>query len=172
MGADWLQLFNKRLCDEIVALKTHALPEFVKRHQDLFGEFSIFRYGFNDVPATDRIQRLLEGGETEASLRAHLVDALCFSERMVYLDYWGCYVEVFASADPPGAIADFHLFPERQQQNFLLLLPNHVDHILDSLSVHRPELTVMTEEDVNVVRQWRDICTADPSRMVAYVFDV
>lgn len=172
MGADWLQLFDKKLCEEIVGLNRDSLPRFVERHLHLLGDYNLFRFDFNGVPIADRVQRLLEGGETEASLKAGLVDALCFSERMVYLDYWGCYVEVFASADPPGAIADYRLFPGRQQQNFLLLLPSHVDHILDSLRIHRPELTVMTEEDVNVVRQWRNICTADPSQMVAYVFDV
>ena len=171
MGADWLRLFDKKLCDEIVCLSTDTLPAFVERHLGRLGEFSMFRLDFGNTAVQDRVQRLLEGGNTEARLREALVDELCFDRQMISLDYWGCYVEVFAAADPPGAISDYRFFPERQQQSFLLLMPEHVDRILESLDLHRAELTVMTDADVNVVRQWRDMCTADRSQMVAYVFD-
>jgi hypothetical protein len=170
MGTDWLQLFDKRLCDEIVCLNTTALPGFVERHLDRFGEFSIFRAGSVDASAEDTIRRLLAEGETETTLRVALVDALCFSAKTVHLDYWGCYVEVFAGSDPRGSITDLTLFPE-QQQDFLLLLPDHIDRILESLQVHRADLVVMTETDLNVIRQWRTECAADASKMVAYVFD-
>lgn len=171
MGADWLQLFDKKLCDEVLELDAETLPAFLAKHLPQFREFSTFRYEFERVPVHERVKRLLETGQSDANLRAKLVDELCFSEGRIVIDYWGCYVEVFASADPPGAIADYRLFPERQQQSFLLLLPNHVDGILESLDLHRAELTVMTDADINLLRQWRNICSADPSQMVAYVFD-
>ena len=172
MGADWLKLFDRKLCDEIVSLDAKALPTFVERHVDCFPEFSLFRYGFNDVPVRERVKRLFDGGDTEGSLKNRLVDELCFGEQKIVLDYWGCYIEVFGGADPDGAIPDYNLFSERQEQSFLLLLPNHVDRILESLNSHRNELTHMAEAELDVVRQWREACSADPSRMVAYVFDV
>jgi hypothetical protein len=172
MGADWLQLFDKKFCDEIVCLNANTISDFVERHLHLFEEFSLFRYDFDGVPVEDRIQRLLDGGETEASLKNDLVDELCFSEQKIILDYWGCYAEGFSSADPEGAIADYKLFPGRKEQSFHLLLPNHVDRILESLHAHRNELTIMAEAELNRVREWREICAADSSKMVAYVFDV
>jgi hypothetical protein len=172
MGADWLQLFDKKLCDEVLGLNAETLPAFLAKHLPQFREFSTFRYDFDGVPVHDRVKQLLEIGESVADLRVKLVDELCFSEGRIAIDYWGCYVEVFASADPPGAIADYRLFPERQQQSFLLLLPNHVDRILESLDLHRAELAVMTGAEINLLRQWRNVCSADPSQMVAYVFDV
>jgi hypothetical protein len=119
----------------------------------------------------ERVKGLLETGDSEAGLRAKLVDELCFSERRIVVDYWGCYVEAFSGADPSDALADYVLFPKRQEQSFLLLLPNHVDRILQSLDLHRAELTRMSNDHLNAVREWRDLCTADPSYMVAYVFD-
>ena len=172
MGADWLQLFDKRLCDEIVSLSSQTLAAFVEAHLGQFGEFSRFRHQFDGMPVQERIRQLLEGGDTEAGLREELVDELCFTGAMIHLDYWGCYVEVFGGTDPAGAISDYLLFPQRQEQSFLLLLPDHVDRILESLTLHSTELTIMTESDIDLVRECRDICQTDVSRMVAYVFDV
>lgn len=171
MGADWLQLFDKKRFDEIVCLNPETLASFVQAHLNRFGEFSKFQYGFDGVRVEERVQQLLDGGDTEGRLKEQLVDELCFTSPMLHLDYWGCYVEVFGGVDPPGAIADYALFPERQQQNFLLLLPNHIDLILESLDLHLVELTVMTDADIDLLRQWRNLCAADPSQMVAYIFD-
>ena len=47
----------------------------------------MFRHDFDNASVRDRVRRLLEGGDTEAHLREALVDELCFSTPMIYLDY-------------------------------------------------------------------------------------
>jgi hypothetical protein len=147
MGADWIQLFDKKLCDEIVGLNTHTLPAFGERNLDGCKEFSRFGYDFEGMPMADRLRRLVDDGESEVKLKTLLVDELCFSERKLDLDYWGCYAEVFRGVDPPGAIPDYRIFRDLRQQGFLLLLPDHVDLIPESLNLHRAEVTRMTEAD-------------------------
>ena len=58
MGAEWLQLFDRKLCDEIVSLDAKTLPTFVEQHADCFPELSHFRYGFNGVPAREPVRRI------------------------------------------------------------------------------------------------------------------
>ena len=81
MGADWLQLFDRKLCDEIVSLDAKTLPIFVEQRVDCSPEFSHSRYGFNGVPTRERVRRLFDGGETEGSLKTRLVDKLCLGSK-------------------------------------------------------------------------------------------
>ena len=56
MGADWVCLFNKRLCDEIPSLTPTNIPVFVQLHLPALHEFSDFKCGFEqDVPASVRL---------------------------------------------------------------------------------------------------------------------
>ena len=81
-----------------------------------------------------------------------------------------CYAEVF-DGNPPGSIPDLEIFPHLQEQRFLLLRPEHVEQMLISLSSHRAEVTTMEEEDISLLKQWRERCSNDKSKMVAYFFD-
>jgi hypothetical protein len=172
MGADRLCLFDKSLCDEIVGLEGAGMADFVERYLSRLGEFSIFRCGFDSsVPAGTRLSELTQGGDTEDSLRITLVHELCMLKPAITLDYWGCYIEAFHGVNPPGAISDLLLFPQQPEETFLLLRAGHLDQILLSLDDHADELSIMTADTVQQVREWRDFCGKHTDRMVAYLFD-
>jgi len=171
MGTDWVRLFDKRLCDEIVALDSSALTIFVSSRLGELGKYNEFRSGFaEDVPVPDRFQHLIDSGLSEQELKYGLVDSLCVFGEWLHLDYWACYVEVF-NDDPPGSIPDREIFPHVKEQQFLLLRPEHVDQMIRSLDAHRGEVTVMEEKDIGLLRQWRDRCMIDNGTMVAYFLD-
>lgn len=172
MGADWVCLFDKRLCDEIISLAPANIPAFVESHLSALHDLSEFKLGFRqEVPATTRFTQLRQEGRSDEELKADLVDHLCVSSDRLTVDYWGCYVEVFPSGDLPGSIPDYRLFPHIKQQNYLLLLPEHVDRMLASLEEHRNEVRVMQEPQLAQLRQWRMKSVEDPGWMVAYFYD-
>lgn len=171
MGCDWVRLFNKGLCDEILALNNSALADFVASHILQLDENSEFRFGFTEeVPIPDRIRRLRESGLAESELKRVLVDSLCVFGEWLYVDYWACYAEVFGD-DPPGSVSDRELFPHLRSPHFLLLQADHVDRMIGSLSLHRAEVTVMGEKEISLLEQWRHRCTTHDSTMIAYFFD-
>jgi hypothetical protein len=168
MGADWVRLFDKRLCDEIVGVDSAALMSFVSFHLAELDQYNMFRFGFaEDVSVSDRIQHLITSGRTEQELKHDLVDSLCVFGEWLSLDYWACYLEVFGS-DPPTSIPDREIFPHVQEQQFLLLRPEHVDQMIKSLDDHHSEVTVLDAHGIGLLRQWRDRCSSDGSTMVAY----
>lgn len=172
MGADWVCLFDRRLCDEIVSLAPANIPAFVESHLPVLHDFSEFKCGFaQDVTATIRFRELQRQGRTDEELRADLVDHLCVSSDRLTVDYWGCYGEVFASGDPPGSIPDYKIFPHIEQQAYLLLRPEHVDRMLASLEEHRHELRVMQEPQLAQLRQWKVRCVEDSSQRDHYHVD-
>ena len=171
MGTDWVRLFDKRLCDEIVAFDSSALANFVSSRLGEFDQYNVLRFGFTDkVSVPDRIKHLIESGLSEQELKYDLVDSLCVFGEWLYVDYWACYVEVF-NDDPPGSIPDREIFPHVQEQQFLLLRPEHLDQMIRSLDAHRSQVTVMEEKDIALLRLWRDRCVTDNRTMVAYFRD-
>lgn len=172
MGTDWVSLFDKRLCDEILQMSMTGMVAFVESHLSELKWSSEFIIGFDQTdPISLRFQMLESQGRTEEELRANLVESLCLYPEEIRLDYWGCYAEVFRCSDLAGSILDQELFPNREEQQWLLLLPKHVDIILESLEVHRQEVTVMTDTDILLLQEWRRRCIADSNFMVAYFFD-
>ena len=171
MGCDWVRLFNKGLCDEILALNNSALADFVASRILQLDEYSEFRFGFmEEVPIPDRIRHLRESGLSEPELKHVLVNSLCVFGEWLYVDYWACYAEVFGD-DPPGSVSDRELFPNLPSPHFLLLQPEHVDRMIGSLDLHRAEVTVMVDKEISLLTQWRHRCATDDSTMVAYFFD-
>lgn len=172
MGADWVCVFNKRLCDQILLLSAANIASFVESHLSALGKFSDFKSGFEEnVPASVRVNQLHEQGRTDEELKADLVDHLCVSSDDLIVDYWGCYSEVFASVDPPGSIPDYRLFPHIKEQRYLLLRPEHVGQMLASLEEHWREVQVMQEAQVFQLRQLKTLCEEDSGYMVAYFYD-
>lgn len=172
MGADWVSLFDKQVCDEIVSLNSVNISSFVQLHLPDLHELSEFKSGFEqDVPIPARLGQLRELGRTDEQLKADLVEHLCVSSERLIVDYWGCYAELFATGDPPGSIADYRIFPHIQEQGYLLLQPAHVQQMLMSLEEHRGELRVMTESQLDQLRQWKMQCVEDPRYMLAYFYD-
>lgn len=134
MAADWVSLFDKRLCDGIISLAPANLSAFVEAHLASLHDLSEFKCGFaQDIPANVRLRQLREQGRSDGELKADLVEHLCVSSDRLTVDYWGCYAEVFSSNDPAGSIPDYAVFPHIKQQGYLLLRPEHVDRMLASL---------------------------------------
>jgi len=153
MGADWVSQFNRQLCDEIGSLTPTSTVSFVESHLRELNGFSELKCGLDEgLPALARVQHVIALGRTEEDLKAGLVEHLCASAKRITLDYWACYAEVFKGCDPPGSIPDFKLFPHLKEQQFLLLLPPHVEQMLASLQDHRSEVTVMSEENISELR--------------------
>jgi hypothetical protein len=171
MGTDWVSLFDRRLCDEILRLDLDGLTRVLEPRRNDVREFSLLGVKFgNGLRAPEIIKTLREEGASLSRIRELLIDALCVSNEQIALDYWACYAEVF-SQDPPGSTPDNKLFPEQEEQLYLLLLPEHVDQMLASLKTHAAEVRVMREEQINKLRDWRDMCAREKSHQVAYFFD-
>jgi hypothetical protein len=80
MGADWVCLFNKRLCDQIISLSSANIATFVESHLAVLHDFSEFKCGFaQDVPVSIRLRQLRGQGRTDEELKADLVDYLIIS---------------------------------------------------------------------------------------------
>ena len=80
MGTDWVRLFNKLLCDEIIALSPVNIAAFVESHFSLLRDFSEFKCGIaQDVPASIRLGRLREQCRSNEQLKADRVEHLCIS---------------------------------------------------------------------------------------------
>jgi len=134
-------------------------------------EWSLSRYGVVETRSwTDLISALTEEGQSEEDTRCFLVDDICGSKKILNLDYYGCFVEVFAADKPEGAISQRDLFPNVTEDCYLLLNADHVETMLLSLDAHRDELWVMTEADLTQLASWRDICRHDSGFLVAYHF--
>lgn len=88
----------------------------------------------------------------------------------IYLDYWGCYSHVF-QGHPEGSISSLDYVSGEEEETFLLLRPEHVDLMVRSLYEHADDLSVMNQEQIAQVERWRDFCAANPSHLVAYMFD-
>ncbi len=95
---------------------------------------------------------------------------VALGDQEIYLDYWGCYAAVF-DGHPEGSISSLDYLPNQEEETFLLLRPDHVDKMIKSLYDHMNDLSVMDKEQIEQVEKWRDFCAANPSYMVAYLFD-
>lgn len=51
---------------------------------------------------------------------------VALGDEEIYLDYWGCYAEVF-DGHPEGSISSLDYLPGQEEEIFLLLRPDHVD---------------------------------------------
>ena len=171
MPTDQVALFNKGRCDQILQLHFSELPKFLQPFLSTLDRSSRLGQDFDlSVPAAQRITRLRQSGFGEEDIRGMLIRSLCLSPERISLDYWACYALVFGE-DPPGSIPDYELLPHRQSQEFLLLRAEHVAKMLDTLSILRRKLTVMSDTAVAVLQFWKDRCASDPNWMVAYLFD-
>jgi len=179
MGADGLRLFNKSLCDELLSADWNELPEIVTREaralfdasdEDLLLQSLITRSDVSESTVGDRLTAALEGGSAEPDIREWLVWDFALGRTQVAVDYWGCYAEVFGR-HPQGAISYLSLFPHQQEELFLLLTPEHVDLIVQSLAAHNSELRIMKADDVRRVQSYADYCRNQKGFMTAYMYD-
>jgi hypothetical protein len=77
MGTDVVKLFDKRLCDRVLALSGSGL---VGSRLQEFDEFSILRFGFApEVSGSVRLAELVRQGLSHEGLKRELVQELCFA---------------------------------------------------------------------------------------------
>ena len=95
---------------------------------------------------------------------------IALGDEEIHLDYWGCYDEVF-DGHPEGSISSLDYLPGEEEETFLLLRPDHVDRMIKSLYEQVDDLSIMDKAQIEKVERWRDFCAANPSHMVAYMFD-
>jgi len=173
MGADRVSLFNKALADQIIGLDSDAMIPFViaTDPEKVTHVFALYP-GFEKVHSPDRLQSFIRTYieiEGLTWLQWQLINELACDAEVV-VDYWGCYAEVFCG-HPAGSISSRVYFPKNQQEDFLLLLPEHIDLMLSSLRKHRNELKAMTEADLAVLDAIRQKCAEDEKFRAAYWFD-
>lgn len=92
-----------------------------------------------------------------------------WGDEEIFLDYWGCYEQVFDKR-PIGSKSNRDLLmPE--EVTFLLLRSEHVDQIIKSLNSHIDELRIMTKEHLTTLEKWKSLSLANHRHMVAYIFN-
>jgi hypothetical protein len=93
-----------------------------------------------------------------------------WGEEEIFLDYWGCYEQVFAKR-PNGSVSSRELLQPEEEGMFLLLRSEHVDQIIKSLYSHIDELSVTTREQLATLEKWKSLSLANHRHMVAYIFN-
>jgi hypothetical protein len=88
----------------------------------------------------------------------------------IFLDYWGCYEQVFDKR-PVGSKSNRDLLLSEEEGTFLLLRSEHVDQIIQSLNSHIDELRITTKEQLATLEKWRSLSLANHRHMVAYIFN-
>jgi len=170
MATDQVALFNKGRCDQILQLTYSDMPQFLQPHLSTMDRSSRLSQDFEPhIPAAHRISQLQQNGFTQEDIHGMMIRSLCLSPERIQLDYWACYPLVFGE-DPPGSIPDYTLLPHQKAQEFLLLQPDHIQIMLDTLSILRRKLTVMSDTAVAVLQFWKERSASDPGWMVAYLF--
>jgi hypothetical protein len=176
MGTDSVKLFNKALADQILVMEQGPLTNFLEENIDALQQkpstlsLVLFEMRQNRCSVSDSVERLVSGEQTFKELRVEVAQDFAFGDAEIYLDYWGCYVHVF-DGHPESSISSRCYLPDQEEEIFLLLCPEHVDQMIESLQKHTNELRVMNTGDIETLEQWRNFCVADPRYMVAYQFD-
>jgi len=182
MGTDWLQLFDKRRSDKILAMNRQGLTRFLEENLDELKEKDrrdigthssiVFIMNQDKVSVFQAVNKeLADSGLRDLKLRVAL--DFCLGEEWIYLDYWGCYAHVFSEGDPKGSILSEKYLPDKNYDGFLLLTLEHVERIIKSLKEHANDLPVMKRMGAGVerVEYFRDFCRGHPGHWVAYHFD-
>ncbi|MBA2341455.1 MAG: hypothetical protein H0V88_13780 [Pyrinomonadaceae bacterium] len=176
MGTDSIKLFDKALADQILVMERESLTRFLEdnlsalKQKEFVLNPVMYEIEENGGSIPDTLERLLSSEYTLTGLKSELAQDFAFGDEEIYLDYWGCYAEVF-DGHPEGSISSLDYFPDHEEETFLLLRPDHVDQMIRSLCNHMDDLSIMNKEQIEKVGRWRDFCAANPSYMIAYQFD-
>jgi hypothetical protein len=124
----------------------------------------------NGGSVSDAVERLLSGEQTFTELKTDVVQDSAFGDEEILLDYWGCYAHVFAGYSE-DSISSLDYLPDQEEETFLLLRPEHIDQMVESLHEHADDLSIMDKGDVERLEGWRDFCTSNPGCLVAHLLD-
>lgn len=180
MGTDRVKLFNKTQSDQILGLTRVGLVHFVEnhldelRHKEKNGEsvdsvilLELKEKGGSVAQAVDR---LIAEKNPLKQLKEELISDFAFGKEEIYLDYWGCWAEVFDQTHPKGSISSLK-YLGHEEELYLFLKPPHVDQMIQSLKKHVNELRVMKQKDIERLEYFRDFCLGHSGYWVAYHFD-
>lgn len=175
MGTDSVKLFNKTLADHILTMDRPELTQFLETNIDLLKQKAFpLSIALVDLEAAgDSVAQAVEqllSEQSFTSFQSSVVQDFAFGDDEIYLDYWGCYAAVFGES-PKGSISNLDLFPAEEEETFVLLLPDHVNQMIKSLSEHADDLTVMDDEQIEKLESWKNFCATNPGIMFAYLFD-
>jgi hypothetical protein len=175
MGTDSITLFNKSVADKLLAMDQVSLTRYLEENIEVLKRRK-FRYSpvvlemNQSGSSVSEAVEVLSKSCTLNALKAALVRDFALGDEEIYLDYWGCYAAVF-DGHPDGSISSLTYLPDEIEETFLLLQPNHVGQMIESVYLHLDELRVMDRQKIKRVEEWRDYCIADSSYLVAYLFD-
>lgn len=176
MGTDRVKLFNKALVDQILAMEQEQLTRLLEENFAALQQkpstlnLVLFDVAQNGGSVADSVERLLSGEQRFTQLRADVAQDFAFGDAEIYLDYWGCYAHVF-DGHPESSISSLDYLTDQEEEIFLLLRAEHVGQMIESLHEHADDLRVMNASDIEMLEQWKKICSADPGYLVAYLFD-
>jgi hypothetical protein len=189
MGTDYLQLLDRRTAEVIIGGNEADLAALVDLRTTPDGP-PVWQSHWDDekqaladfdlgCTTAQRIRTLIEGGSTLPDIKEELLQCLCVGGALLYLDYWGCFAEVFSAQTPPAAITwEEFTAPLRdngvQKDEFsgcYLLTSENVASIVRSLDAHRHELKIMKESHTDHLRSWQAFCLKRRDFCVLYQID-
>jgi hypothetical protein len=179
MGTDSVKLFNKALSDRILGMTKSRLVRYIEENLDVLKEMekgggfvhSIVLFELNERGGSvaQAVERLIAEKNTLEQLKDELIYNFAFGVERIYLDYWGCYAEVFGE-DPDGSISSMK-YLGYEEESYLFLKPPHVDRMIRSLKEHLDDLRVMGKAEIERLEYFRAFCAGHPGYWVAYIFD-
>jgi hypothetical protein len=179
MGTDWIQLYDKKLSDQILGMNRQSLTRFLENNIEILKNKAkvdavshsslVFVMDSYNYSVPQAIESLLTETKLKDFKREIAFD-YCFGDENIYLDYWGCYAHVFTEGDPVGSIS-CNKYLREKECDFLLLKPEHVDRMIISLREHADDLPVMMTTGIERVEYFRDFCRGHLNYWVAYRFD-
>src|SRR5689334_16516495 len=153
MGTDYIKLFNKHLADQLLIMDLDSLTRFIEENISILREkedgigYSCLLCVVDETDSSvkESLNHLLSTDYSFTDLRRNIALDFAFGEEDVYLDYYGCWVEVFRD-EPEGIIHSTEYLHETEGELwFTLLKPSHVDQIIQSLRKHLDDLTIMNQ---------------------------
>jgi hypothetical protein len=180
MGTDSVKLFNKTLSDRILGMTKSGVIRYVEENLESLKEIeksggfvhSLVLFEMNNGAGfvAQAVERLIAEGNPLKQLKDELIHDFAFGEERIYLDYWGCYAEVFTEGDPKGSLSSMKYFGY-EEDLYLFLKPSHVDRMTRSLKEHLNDLRIMGEAEIERLEYFRDFCAGHPGYWVAYLHD-
>jgi hypothetical protein len=189
VGTDYLELLDRRTAEVVIRADESDLISLVESRTTSDG-IPVWKSYWNAeressvdferaTKAAERLKTQLHHGRTLEEIKDELLWEICIGGRFLYLDYWGCWVEAFPVEGPPGAVPwDEFTVPIRavaetnkEASGGYLLTDANAGAIIRSLTVHRNELTIMGDPEIDQLRRWRAFCLKHPGFCILYQID-
>ena len=173
MGTDRVKLFDKTLGDRILAMDQDALIHFLEENSNILSSKAYMGY-VGDLATqssiAEAVETVLRDDYPLPYFKSQVVMDFAFGDEEILLDYWGCHAHVFIE-NPAGSISSLDYLPDEEEETFVLLLPEHVEQMIKSLREHMHDVTVMRQEHIDKLDEWRLRCAANDNYRVGYLFD-